>query len=71
MTVVVDPGRLSWKVSIPVSILLLVIAIAIWLVPNPFSVFLGRTWAITLGILGDISAAILVFMLLAWSIWED
>lgn len=69
VTVVVDPGRLSWKVSVPISILLLAIAIAIWLVPNPFPIFLGRTWATILGILGDISAAILAFMLLSWSIW--
>jgi len=69
VTVIADPGRLSWKVSIPISIFLLVIAITVWLVPNPFSAFLGGTWATILSILVDISAAILAFMLLSWSIW--
>ena len=71
MTVVIDPGHLSWKVTIPIATVLLAVAIGVWAFPIYGYYFEQRFWKYVLNVLLDLSALILIGMLIAWSVHKD
>lgn len=71
MTVIVSPGRLSWKVTIPISISLLAIGIGVWFLPVYGYYFEQRLWKYFLNTVVSLSSLTLIGMTVAWTIGNN
>lgn len=71
MTVIISPGRISWKVTIPISVVLLAVAVGVWFLPVYGYYFEQRFWKYTLNGIVSLSAVLLIGITVVWTIWGD
>lgn len=71
MTVLGNVGKISWKVTIPIIILSIIVGVGIWFRPAYSCACGQRVFGYFLPLACSLSALILLLITLAWTVWGD